>query len=586
MEPFHLSEIDVNEAKLKTGFDAIVPDNWETIKAYFSEGIEKGNAFRALQRMFQESQLSGNDPFNNMPSTYGGYIRPEKKVDTSKLSPLLDSKQLNERFGIPGQLTFNSPLREAVAKQRYDLKQAEILRLDTISRNKSALTGIAGLGAGLAASIIDPIGIALSFIPVVGEAKYAAWVAKYGKVPARLLVGGIEGAVGSAAIEPFIYHGNKEMQYNYSIQDSLTNIAFGAIIGSGLHAGAGAIGDAITRNRITPVAHENSLRSAVSQLVSGQEVEIRPVLKADYIANKQLAKLGIQDVLPQKRVEFIKNYAQTGYISKQDVYKLSESGVINSQQASEIAALAKDTPEVKSAKESAEVFKERFSEEKVAKELYKRTEKELIQAEKNVVAESGLPKKESIVEHQKALAKQVAKLMDEVENNPTNYAAMTELQDKKGLLEDLHNQRQQLEEAGRLYDETIEVLKRSGLPESENQRFNRELFGILPDEESIKADLSDFADNHVLKDPLEDKAFVEEVNNASISKDNQQTSKKENSHQETIDWVNNWVAKNVDEAERLAYEADLAQADNDIIQAQNIGEAIKSAVACVLTKGL
>jgi len=140
--------------------------------------------------------------------------------------------------------------------------------------------GTGQFGVGLVASMLDPLAIGASFIPVVGQARYANMVAKHGRTPARLAKGGVEGAVGAVAVEPIVlgvatYEQNKD----YTLANSLMNVVFGTAMGGGLHAVAGKVGDALSR---TPAATRQRLaETAVGQAVTGREINVTPIMRAD-----------------------------------------------------------------------------------------------------------------------------------------------------------------------------------------------------------------------------------------------------------------------------------------------------------------
>ena len=121
--------------------------------------------------------------------------------------------------------------------------------------NKGFYVGAAKLTTGLAVSMVDPINIAASFIPVFGQARFAKLVAKQGFTKARAIRGAVEGVAGAAIVEPLVYGVAQSVQADYDLYDSFLNIGFGAVMGSGLHVGAGKLKDANTRrkwnNRIT-----------------------------------------------------------------------------------------------------------------------------------------------------------------------------------------------------------------------------------------------------------------------------------------------------------------------------------------------
>lgn len=101
--------------------------------------------------------------------------------------------------------------------------------------------------ASFAAQAVDPINVASAFIPVVGEARFTAMLAGATGFGARLGVragvGAIEGAAGAALLEPATYTLSRQLQDDYDITDSLTNIAFGAVLGGSLRGVGGIIRD-------------------------------------------------------------------------------------------------------------------------------------------------------------------------------------------------------------------------------------------------------------------------------------------------------------------------------------------------------
>lgn len=109
-----------------------------------------------------------------------------------------------------------------------------------------------GFAAGLGVSFLDPINIASSFVPVLGEQRVMRMLANAsgagGRAAVRAGVGAVEGAVGAAMVEPVLYLAKNQQQADYGMTDSLLNIAFGAVMGGAMHSAAGAWGDWV-RNR-------------------------------------------------------------------------------------------------------------------------------------------------------------------------------------------------------------------------------------------------------------------------------------------------------------------------------------------------
>jgi len=138
--------------------------------------------------------------------------------------------------------------------------------------SKDFWTGAARLGTGLGVSILDPINVASAFIPITGgtlatragasalrrvgvlgpsTAVAAALPVRAGaRAALRLRQGAVEGAVGASIVEPIILSAAEADQADYDMTDSLLNIAFGTVIGGGLHVGVGALGDRLALRKV------------------------------------------------------------------------------------------------------------------------------------------------------------------------------------------------------------------------------------------------------------------------------------------------------------------------------------------------
>jgi hypothetical protein len=137
-------------------------------------------------------------------------------------------------------------------------QREQIARQQVLARSPTGNLGTQ-VAAGLAASVLDPLNIATAFVPVVGEARYAQLLAgattPLARAGVRAGVGAVEGAVGAAIVEPLPLLAAAQDQTDYGLSDSLANIAFGGILGGGLHSVGGAISDALRKNLATePVA--------------------------------------------------------------------------------------------------------------------------------------------------------------------------------------------------------------------------------------------------------------------------------------------------------------------------------------------
>jgi len=112
----------------------------------------------------------------------------------------------------------------------------------------------------------------------------------------RLATGAAEGAAGAAMLEPLVYGAAKQEQdEDYSLYNSLMNIAFGTVFGGGLHVASGAIGDAISR--VQYKTREAALRVSVAQLGEGRQVNVEPIFKLGSGVEKEGPLASVHDTM-------------------------------------------------------------------------------------------------------------------------------------------------------------------------------------------------------------------------------------------------------------------------------------------------
>lgn len=216
---------------------------------------------------------------------------------------VLHPEQANARFGIPGHLTFDAWLPEATAQDLHDMKRAELRRLAVFARSQGGFgEGAARLGLGLLVSALDPTNVAAIFIPSVGPARTAIWAARMGRLPARATAGAIEGAIGTALVEPLILAAARGEQAEYDLLDSLLNLAFGSALGAGAHSGLGALGDAIERRalrlrREVPAAAE-TLDDIGERLATMPLHEREQALRASVAAMAEGRRVAVAETMP------------------------------------------------------------------------------------------------------------------------------------------------------------------------------------------------------------------------------------------------------------------------------------------------
>lgn len=222
-----------------------------------SEQTRIENPTMALQRLREMETAEGRtDQFqidSEFEGTEGGAVTgralTRRPMDVSPVTRLdaETARGIVKEEGLP--LTIPD---EGISREALDIlvrrKRQELQRADVFARGPGGVgAGAARLGVAFYESLFDPLNIASAFVPVVGQARYAALLAGAagagGRAVVRAGIGAAEGMVGAAILEPLVYSAAKAEQADYGMADSLANIAFGGLFGGGLHAGGGAIRD-------------------------------------------------------------------------------------------------------------------------------------------------------------------------------------------------------------------------------------------------------------------------------------------------------------------------------------------------------
>ena len=171
-------------------------------------------------------------------------------------SPLVEAQAARDRVSGMG-LDIKIPeqgIRQGALDILIDRHREQAARQQVLARAHGGSMGTQ-VAAGLAASLLDPLNIASAFVPVVGEARYAAMLGRaaspLGRAGVRAGVGAVEGAVGAAILEPLPLLAASQDQTEYGLSDSLANIALGGVLGGGLHSVGGAVSDALRRRLAT-----------------------------------------------------------------------------------------------------------------------------------------------------------------------------------------------------------------------------------------------------------------------------------------------------------------------------------------------
>lgn len=227
--------------------------------------------------------------------------------------PLIDRQELNDKYSDLG-LFFEQDEKQSTVDILVERKKEERERQSIIQRGPQGfLPGAAKLTTSFVASAFDPINLAVAFVPVIGQMRFASLAAKYGFTRARLAKGAIEGTVGTSLVEPVVYTAAQREQSDYDLTDSFLAIGFGTILGGGLHVGAGKLKDFRTRRKFEKKVAEAREKAGITDA----ETPEWNAYKAYYPENSRIMK-ELAEADPEIRVALLQR-ALTDLIEDQPV---------------------------------------------------------------------------------------------------------------------------------------------------------------------------------------------------------------------------------------------------------------------------
>ena len=195
--------------------------------------------------------------------------QPERKTLSADAA-----NQVGNKFG----LQFEEPITEDALEVLVERKRRERIFQSTRERAPRGLFfSPLKLATSFASQAFDPLNIALAFVPITASIRFLQ-VAKSSR---RFLKGAIEGLFGAGLVEPLVLNAATQEQADYGMFDSLINVAFGAGLGSGLHVGAGKVGDFYKKRARLRAAGEGA-----ADILSGRDgPETPPLPLRERIAN-------------------------------------------------------------------------------------------------------------------------------------------------------------------------------------------------------------------------------------------------------------------------------------------------------------
>lgn len=239
----------------------------------------------ALREAFEDSQIS----------RYWGFIaaddaraRQAQRDRFNGTDSRLTAEEANERYGVPGRLTFDGPISEPIAAWQNSLRRREAFRDEVIAN--ADVSPLQLIGAGFAGAIFDPVGLPLWLVPELAAGRFlrsaaaTSRLARLGPVARGAVVGGAEGVAGGLVYEGVNLWMHNEAAEDYSFGQASANVLFGGLLGAGI-GGAGGWWQGRTAARapeaVTALddgARVGALAEALDAVIEDRAVDLGPML--------------------------------------------------------------------------------------------------------------------------------------------------------------------------------------------------------------------------------------------------------------------------------------------------------------------
>lgn len=197
--------------------------------------------------------------------------------------PNVPVEELNKRYSPEGESWFSQPMPDSVASMVARQKTDTLNRQASLERYTNSHALPMRLAAGAAGFALDPLNLASSFVPGIGEEAILGGLAKVGvtgfigRTAARLGAGATAGAAAQVPISgiKMLASGPAE---DYDLRQAMNDVFFGAAFNSVIHAGLGTIGEGIALAAKTATTKAAAMRAGVSQVLDGRPIDVAPVL--------------------------------------------------------------------------------------------------------------------------------------------------------------------------------------------------------------------------------------------------------------------------------------------------------------------
>lgn len=258
---------------------------------------------------------------------------------------MLTPEEAQKKYGI-GNLKFESPIADSVARVMFDQEKESLRRQDIIQR--SQLGGFDVFIASLGGAMLDPVSVAAGVFPATALTKVGLGVERAASFAGRVGRGALEGFAGSAALVPLTYGLSQAQQRPYGVAEAFTDVIFGTALGAGIHAGLGAFHRYKTAGEMMPglqqviqdLPREDQaalLRGAVASIMEGRPVNLEPLL-AETVSELQRVRGVVSRIRAEESALLRRSASADEAATIRD--RISELEAKRSQLDDEIAAAA------------------------------------------------------------------------------------------------------------------------------------------------------------------------------------------------------------------------------------------------------
>lgn len=148
---------------------------------------------------------------------------------------MLTAEEANAKYSQYG-VHFNNPIRKQEAEVIAAQKIKEMAARERLSRSEGTfMSGVASLTGSMVGSLADPINIATLFIPVSKLIPALKGLEATGLM-GRTLVRGADGVIMNSLVEPLPLYAASIDQRDYTMADSMFNLAAGGLFNAGMGA--------------------------------------------------------------------------------------------------------------------------------------------------------------------------------------------------------------------------------------------------------------------------------------------------------------------------------------------------------------